>query len=316
MLWVPAYSTHPILLFHFTLERNVSNNKSLAAIEKQRKTVYQSMTKATREVADEFEASLTRGARGVVLIQYDLGKRVIEITKEDNESKYGSNAVEQLASYLSIPGGSTTLYALKSVAETFDKGFIDGEMQKTLTGGGNLQIAHWIALAKVEDQKDRKALLAKVFAEGWSANDLELEVRSGVRTKHARSGGRRPGVPTSPIAGLQKTYALLHQLNNWESVAVKHVFKEIDGITPDAVTKAMIEKLQVTKKEADTAAKNLTAMIEHLVANIERANEVLEEKYKQAEENRQEIEGEKKSKGKGKPKAKKSSRPRAATAAA
>jgi hypothetical protein len=285
---------------------------TVAAIEKQRNQALKEMTPACRDVAKEFEHKLHIGQSGLVKINYEIGARVAKVLAD--EGKYGSNAVEQLSQYLQLGGGATTLYQAKEFSEAFEFEFVQQQMARTMTGGGALTTSHWFALAKVESKAKQKELLEKVFKNGWSANALEQEIRSSVKTKNARQGGRKPGIPTSPMAGIQKGYSMLLQFNNLEPVLEEHVCDVIDEIDAEHVTKDMVDKLDETLKIAAAAQERLSKLMKRLEKNKTRATKVLEQKYEQAEKNREEMEEDEEPK---KPKKKVvNKKPQAATASA
>lgn len=248
---------------------------TVAVIEKKRAGILKEMTKETRAVAEEFEGLLRKASSGVVRINYDLGARLANM---EDEAKYGSGAFEQLAAYLNIKGGATTLYALRQFASTFEKPFVEENMARTLTGGGNLQVTHWLVLSRIEGAKKRRDLLKQVFDNGWSAQDLEREVHAGSSPRHARKGGRKPGVPTSHMAGLQREFQLAQQFVNFQAVADKHVFDEIDEISPDKVNDTLLEKLKQTKETVDQAREAAEGIGTRLDTNIARVEAVLAEK--------------------------------------
>lgn len=259
-----------------------------AVIAKQRQVLLKEMSPQTREIAQEFEGRIAKVGAGVVMFNYDLGARVAKVMED--EATYGNKAVEQLAAYLQNPGGKSNLYSLKQVATTFDRAFVAEHMQNLMPGGGSLAIGHWVELAKVEDQKKRNTLLAQTLREGWSVGSLQTEIQAGIRTRNTRQGGRRPAVPTSPIAGAQKLFSLAQQFNNYFPTCAKHVFDQIDEMTTDQASKPLIDKLEITLKQAEDMKVKADDVVDRLKTNLEHAKKALEEKYEKAEEGRTEME--------------------------
>ena len=262
---------------------------AIAAVEKKRLQIYKAMPIALQEVASEFEAKLGRGARSVVLLQYDMGARMTDIIKD--EATYGSFAVQQLADYLNVPGGTTTLYNLRNLAQEFDRNYVKDWSAKPMANGRFLELAHWIALMRIKERKDQEKMLVRVLKNSMSANDLEKEIRAGsVKTKNARQGGRKPSRPSSAIAGLQKTFSMAQQLNRYEEVAEKDVFDVITEMPADEVTPALKERLEKTIKTLGETEEKAGAMKSRAEECLERVERVLSEKYEEAEGGDEEAE--------------------------
>ncbi len=274
------------------------SNTVAMPMEKARLSLYRKMTPATQEVAKAFEEQLGNGAAGVVLIQYKLGARVAQIVED--EGTYGNGAVEQLAQFLAIPGGATSLYGMMNFSKTFDQKYVVVNSKRAMANGQFLTLTHWLNLMKIADEAKRTKWLEKVLKESMSANDLEKEIRSGAAggTKNARQGGRKPKTPTSPMLGLQATYQLFNKLARWEETAEDAVFDKIDEMEPDKVTENLIAKAKETLTMATSACEKAEEMRDRLEKNVERLEEVWEKKAEEAAEDYDEDE-----EGEGKKKA-------------
>lgn len=257
---------------------------AMSPTAKARIAVFKQMSPATQTVAQELEAKLGTAVNKAVLTQYDLGSRVKDILGD--EPTYGQNAVKQLADYLAISGGENTLYAMMSFAETFDRDFVKENGSRALANGEFLNVSHWIALAKIEDAKTRKAMLERVVAESMSASVLAVEIRGGAaKTKHARQGGRKPATPASATAGLQRTFEIANKFTNWEDVVVKSVIPALEGMDSEKVNKELLTLCQKTLDKVTAAKKNAGKIETQLQSGIERLERVLaKKKEKKGEE--------------------------------
>ncbi len=94
-------------------------SKTKAITAKLRMDIFNKMTPATQDVAKSYEEKFNKSAHDIVITQYNLGARIGAII--ENEGEYGSDAVGLLADYLGVPGGKTTMYALRNFAVTFEK---------------------------------------------------------------------------------------------------------------------------------------------------------------------------------------------------
>jgi hypothetical protein len=258
--------------------------------DKQRQSALQSMNKPTREVALKLAEKFDKCASAIILSQYQAGTYIATVIEE--ESTYGANAVKQLAAYLNPPGGETYLYNLKNFATKFEESYVRDMSSKSLPNGGHLSLQHWLALTKLSEQEDREKMMRRVFKESLSAAEVDNEIKAGAGGKrNARQGGRKPGVPTSPLAGLQKCFAISQQLNRFETVMEEAVFDAIDEADAEKVTKGLLDKLTQTKKTLQETGKKTDKMLDRIDENIERVKTVLDQKYDKAEKGRAEMEG-------------------------
>lgn len=261
------------------------SKNAISPIEKKRVALLKEMTPATRQVAEDFETRLGRGAQGIILIQYDMGSRVAEVM--ENEGEYGSGAIKQISEYLNIAGGETTLYALRNFAESFDKDYVKELSAKPMSNGQFLSVGHWFKVMQLRDRKTQDKIFDRIFRESLTVNELEKEIR-GLGThgkKNARQGGgRKPATPTSPIAGLQTAFQIAQKWANLEPVLEESVFDAIDELPPDRVNEALLEKLQQTKEKLDEMVVRSQSASDRVTANIERVEKVLSAKTAEADE--------------------------------
>jgi hypothetical protein len=274
--------------------------------------VFKAMTPATQEVAQEIDGKMTKASQGVVMMQYDIGARIRSVIAE--EAEYGSGAVKQLAEYLNIPGGETTLYNLRNFSETFDRDFVKETSARQMANGQHLTVKHWFQLMKVKEQKKIGTIVERVLKESISAEDLENEIRATGSGKNTRSGGRKPKVPSNPLVGLRKALTLAQTFSRYEEAAIPSVFDAIDELDAERVDDKMLTTLTETREQAVTAKKAAADMITRIDDNIKRVKEVLAQKKEAAEEAYEEEEKAEKPKAEanGKPKKKKAKKPAAA----
>lgn len=271
------------------------SDKAVTPIEKKRMALLKDMTPATRKVALEFHTIHGKIANGMIMAQYDIGARIAEIV--ENEGEYGSGAIKQLAAFLNVRGGETALYALKGFAESFDKAYVREWSSRPMANGEFLAIGHWHRLQLLKDRKSQDKMLERIFSESLTVNELEKEIRAmGSKDKrNSRTGGRKPAVPTSPIAGLQTAFQIANKWANLEPVLEANVFDAIDELPPDRINDALLDKLNETKTKLDEMVTKAQAASERVTTNIERVENVLalKNKAEDSEEAEEEEEEEK-----------------------
>lgn len=252
----------------------MSTKNAVAPVEKKRADLLRDMTPAGREIAKEFEKKLGQGARGIVLIQYDLGAQLVNVI--EHEADYGSNFVGQLADYLGIAGGETMLYALRNFADSFERKFVETETLAPLTDGTYLELGHWIKLTQLKEHSDVKKYLKRIREESLSVRALSREVAAAnSKLKHTRQGGRKPGVPTSPIAGLQQTFSMAQKFANWEPVLEQSVCEPIEHMSAELVSDDLLTKLKMTHDKLLLMGKSTDKSIKYLERNIARVERIL-----------------------------------------
>lgn len=259
---------------------------TMMPVDKARAQIYRKMTPATQQVAKEFEDKISKGVVSQVKVNYDIGARIAEMVDDTNESTYGSSAVKQLADYLNVDGGEQGLYNRMGFARAFTREYVTQQCAIPMANGNYLTLYHWLQLMKVEDEAKRDKMLNKVRKENMSGNDLEKEIRAGGAgsVKHARQGGRKPKAPTSPIAGLQKTFEIANKFARWEEVAGRTTFSAIEEMSADKVDQKLLEKTEACLEMVTSAHEKAGEMKEALEANVERLKEVMDKKAEDAAE--------------------------------
>jgi hypothetical protein len=246
------------------------------AYDKKRLTLLSKMPTQLREVAEDFSNRLARGNLGLVVILYDMGERLKEVTAK--EAEYGSGAMKMLADFLGFDEkkGVTTLYNWRNFATEFTKEFVKEWTVKPMRDGRFLDLAHWLQLMKIKDKTDQVKMLNRVISHSLSANDLEKEIKAGmVKSKHSRQGGRKPGRPTSPIAGLQSAFQIGQKFNNYVPVVEKNILDVIDEMSPDDISDNLLENLNKARTEVAETEENAHNLGERLETTINRCEKVL-----------------------------------------
>ncbi|MCI0420755.1 MAG: hypothetical protein L0312_16265 [Acidobacteria bacterium] len=258
----------------------MANVVPVSSEEKKRMAVLKQMTPAGQEVAKDLESRMSRTAQGLVVVHYDMGARVRDVLNNKNhEETYGTKFVAQLADYLALPGGEHHLYDLRNFSSAFDRDYIKTNSARCMSNGGYLSLGHWLGLMRLEEQRDREKLLNRIFKESFTVNQLEMEIRaSGAKTRNVRQGGRKPAVPTSAMAGLQKAFSLGQSFFNFRSVMEKSVFDRIDEMPPDEVNPQLLVKLKSTRDTITKADEAAQSILKRLDENIDRAERVLAKK--------------------------------------
>lgn len=240
-------------------------------MSRERSLLWRSMSPATQKVAEELQDRLRAGAQGVVLIYYDIGKRVAEVCA--NEATYGSGAVAQLAAWLNIRGGAATLYSIKNFAERFDRDYVRQVCSQPMANGEYLTLAHWLRLSTVENPRIQEKLLQKTLRESLSAQSLEMEIRAlGANRLSNRKGPGRPvSVPSNPMVGLYKLESTAHTFVNLLPAIVKGAVEPLEAAEPDSLNEAVLQRLRETDTRLSEVIEQASQMRQRIEALLRKA---------------------------------------------
>lgn len=244
---------------------------------KERQKLYDAMPVPLQRAADAIEKKLGNAARGSVLLKYDVGIIIRDVIA--GEAAHGQKAVEQLAAYNNI--APKNLYALRDWVSTFEKDFVQEWSGKPFAdGSGYMTESHWLALRQIETEKGRLRMLDRVIRDGLTANQLEIEIKSGAggKTKNVRTGGRKPSTPTSPLAGLQKFQGLAISLTNYSETVEQGVYEALENLEPADVTDTHLKRAQETLDAVTKAAEELAGDRDRLTKVVESVQAKLDEK--------------------------------------
>lgn len=254
-----------------------ATKQAVQPAEKKRSEILRDMTPAGRKMAEDFEKILGKGAKGIVLLQYDMGAKLSNAI--ENEAEYGNRFVEQLADYLPISGGAASFYNLRNFADAFEREYVEAESAVARSDGSFLELGHWLRLSQLKDKSDVKGYIKRIRANNLSVRELSREIAAaGTKLKNTRQGGRKPGVPTSPLAGLQQTFSIAQKFTNLEPVLNEAVFDAIDHMPPAEVSDDLLAKLETTEQQLGLMSKACDKAIKHVTHNIERVKRVLKDR--------------------------------------
>jgi len=184
---------------------------------KQRDVIFEDMDEVTKTAATEGAEKLKAGHQVALLISYDLGAIVNRVFEAEhlNEAQQ-KQEVKKLSAFWNQPTlGLSTLYDLRNVAAAFDRKFIKDQSEERLSSGGYLTWSHFKELQKVRTEKRQLALLKQIRRHSWSANELALELQGKKDAEVKRSGGRKPTLPKTPNAMLQKLFTSVQLADNY-----------------------------------------------------------------------------------------------------
>ena len=245
----------------------------------QREVIFEDMDKVTQKAAQDGIKKLQAGYQVAVLIQYDLGEIVNRIFDAEhlNETQQ-KQEIKKLAAYWNQSNlNSSTLYDLRNVSASFDREFVKAQVEERMSNGNYLSWSHFKELQKVESETKQLAIWKKSRQQSWSANDLALELQGKKEAAIKRSGGRKPMLPKTPNAMLQKLFTTVQQADNY----VTALSEPLDGIflelSSSDVDEQFVENLNNTLERISEASEHFSETEKRLKKVLKRASRVLEE---------------------------------------
>lgn len=134
------------------------------------------MFPSTRKLAVEVQWKLRDVVLDSTLFYHDLGSLIAKITRPDQEPAYGSRAVEHIASFVAIPGGTDFLYNLRCFAQEFTRYFVEQEASILLDNGRPFTLEHFLVLMKIKSKKMQAELIEQVRRECLTPGQLQREI--------------------------------------------------------------------------------------------------------------------------------------------
>jgi len=132
------------------------------------------MLPATQELAKEIEQKLRHAELVSTLANYDIGKRIAEAVQREGD--FGARAIEQIARFVAIPGGTRRLYELRQLVKMFTRHFVKDQASRTLDNGRPFSLDHFLVLMTVRSKREQERLIEKVRREGLTARQLQREI--------------------------------------------------------------------------------------------------------------------------------------------
>jgi hypothetical protein len=237
--------------FRFLESENMAISTELTV--KAREAIFEEMAPVTRDVALEGLKRLQAGYQISLLVQYDLGTLVNSIYSDETlNDAQKKKEIQRLADYWNQPNINTsTLYDLRNVSTAFERDFVKAQVEERMANGGYLTWSHFKELQKIGSEKRQMAVLKQIRQHCWSAKELALELQGKKESEIKRAGGRKPSLPKTPNAMLQKIFASVQQTDNYlEAVAepLEGMFMEM---APTEFDEQFVENLDNTLSRLD-----------------------------------------------------------------
>jgi hypothetical protein len=245
----------------------------------ERELVFEEMSEVTQQAATEGMKKLKAGVQVSVLIPYDLGTIINTVLEAEhlNDSQK-KDELRKLAVYWNQPNMTlTTLYDLRNVAISFDRDFINAQVQEPMVNGNYITWSHFKELQKIGNETKQLTILNKVRQQSWSSNELAFEMQGKKQNQVKRSGGRKPTLPKTATGMLQKLYTTVQQADNFIDAVTEPLTTTFMEIPPDAVDEVFVGSLEDTQTKLDALAERIKDTKKHLSKVQKRSLKVINE---------------------------------------
>ena len=232
------------------------------------------MAEVTRKVALAGSEKIVLGAKFNVLLLYDIGALINEVFTDPvlKKTKTVDDELKKLLKFWGHPSWNlTSLYDLRNVSVTFSRDAIKQECDIPMSNGKLLTWSHFKELQKVGQEKRRIALLKKIRENSLSANELILELQGNKESTVKRAGGRKPSIPKTPTAVIQKLSSTVQHTDNYLQsimepfeVMLEEQADKLDSKFIDNLTETLDQLVEMETRLHDAAGK-LTSLKEKLV---------------------------------------------------
>lgn len=231
---------------------------STALTEKERNKLLAEMDPTTAHVAQEGIKKLQQCSQVAILVQYDLGMLVNSVYEDEKmDENQRKEEIKKLAAYWNQPNlNLAALYDYRNVAASFDREFIKEQVNERLANGSFLTWSHFKEIQKLPEKR-QLAVLKQIRQHSWSANELALELQGRKEAKNKRSGGRKPSLPKTPNAMLQKLFASVQATDNYLTAVTDPLEEAVSALEPEQITEDFVENIDNTMQCCEMAQQHL-----------------------------------------------------------
>lgn len=242
-----------------------------------REVLFNDMDKTTQEAALHGAQLLQKGFKANLLVQHTLGEHVNSVleAKHLNEDQR-KQEIKKLAAYWNQPNLNTsTLYDLRNVAVTFSREFLAAQVEERMANGNYLTWSHFKELQKISSEKRQLSVLKQIRQHCWSANELALELQGKKDSEVKRSGGRKPTLPKTPNAMLQKIFTTVQLTDNYLVAVAEPLESAFMEMPPKEVDEQFVENIDNTLERVEATMQHLKETSTKLKEVRKRAHNVI-----------------------------------------
>jgi hypothetical protein len=241
----------------------------------EREKILQKMNPACRKKLEEIESLLRKEVDHMLRSHYELGLQVKELyddAKKNNGKVYGKNAIGGICKLLNWDDG--LIRAALRFVNTYSQEDLERLCSARLPKGQPLTWSHVRALVPLDKAAERQELLDRTVAEGWTCNQLALEIKRMGDGPAGDGRGRPPRLPKDfdgAVAQQQES------AERWDRLYDRVWAKEDRSLVTQAAKLSEDEVTEERLHQARELAWQLRRVAEQAAKQAEKAEEVVQE---------------------------------------
>jgi len=245
---------------------------------KAREIIFKEMDPVTQVAAEQGVAKVGLGQKAAIMVLYDLGLLVDSVLKTTHLSEaQKAQEIKKLSAYWGqAEWDSSTLYNLRNVSVAFDRDFLKDQMEERMTNGRYLSWSHFKELQKLP-VKAQMAKLKQIRQHCWSAKELAQDIQGRQESEIRRTGGRKPALPKTPTAMLQKIFTSVQMTDNYLMAISEPLGGLFLEMSPQDLNEQFVEHIDSTLARMAETQKHITETTESLEKVRTRAQSVLQQ---------------------------------------
>jgi hypothetical protein len=218
------------------------------------------MTPALRQCYKQISGLLFDADKNIIIARHKTGKIIQDILDTEDNSKFGKDAAGQLAVALAIP--KQDLYRCKVFADTYADGDVKKLVTKTTAGGRRLKWSHVDLIIRIQDDKLRRKMLDRVFANDWSVRELSDAIKDKLG-KRGKGKGRPRATPSTPQGAIALLAKQAKTVVDVYSASAKKLDEAVD-MPGDFDSKVIKTELSEARPQVKAAIASLQKSLDQL----------------------------------------------------
>jgi hypothetical protein len=243
-----------------------------------RELLFNEMDPVTQAAATAGKEKVKLGHKVAMLVLHDLGLMVDSVLKTTHLNEVQkSQEIKKLAAYWGqAEMGPSTLYDMRNVAVAFDREFLQAQLEERMENGRYLTWTHFKELQKLP-VKAQMVKLKQVRQHCWSAKELAQELQGRQESEIRRTGGRKPTLPKTPSAMLQKIYTTVQLTDNYLMAISEPLGGLFMEMAPQEMDDKFVEHIDSTLARMAEAQQHIAETTKSLEKVRTRAQSVIQQ---------------------------------------
>lgn len=258
----------------------VSESELVSAESDKSRSVLEKMDENVQKLASASRESLARKGLFDLMTMHLLGETLLQVDAFEYLSEsQKERQIALIVDYWSANGYGCSVkmaYDMRGVARTFSRQFIEAQYSEPMANGSRLSFKHFVMLQRI-DPANHMSWLKRIRQESISANQLETDLRATNQVQITRQGGRKPTVPKTPPAVIERTRSVLCTAYNYLEEASGSLRGPCLDVPPDKLDLNYVELVEKTISMTEDLLGSLQLAHDDLKKVLSRSQKVLKD---------------------------------------